>query len=253
MRRQRLLSGFAGFLVLAAGFTPKAKSDDLETIGFSRGLTLLQDHLKKLARFETSLEDMILKNRQGERVELTSIKELDLRFERDAIHSIESELHDIYRIEILINRLKGWDGEMAAKKIEDQETLPSPEPAPEMDLVQIPVPEKPQDDKPVTPTLPADVVKLGDSYQALGDFEKALALYRTLEDREKRPRVLYQMALCLERLEKYEAAATTYEQLTRAFGETYWGKQAEWARNYVRWKGTLGDLEKNSKASDSRK
>jgi tetratricopeptide (TPR) repeat protein len=226
----------------------------------SRTMQLLHQRMETLDSYTQELTDLLSRLRSGQRVKPTELAQLERRFEPGPLDAVDLVLDDIYRLERLVERLriKGFTSNPVASASRGASSGPGDQ-DPAAALANTPRPKPPVDETPEPvfmskPSIETDWVKMGDSFFSLGDYRQALRAYENVKEEGASPRVLYQVALCYERMDQYPSAQRVYQKVVERFPETYWGKQSIWALDYVSWKQELESLDrKPAKAREGQK
>lgn len=90
--------------------------------------------------------------------------------------------------------------------------------------------------------------EIAENLYRMGGYERALEVYNLINEEDiedkKATWIKYQIANCYRKLRVFDKALETYKKIQDEYEGTYWGKQAQWYIDEIKWrKGVQGPLE----------
>ncbi len=90
--------------------------------------------------------------------------------------------------------------------------------------------------------------EIAENLYRMGGYERALEMYSLINEEDiedkKATWIKYQIANCYRKLRVFDKALETYKKIQDEYEGTYWGKQAQWYIDEIKWrKGVQGPLE----------
>ncbi len=90
--------------------------------------------------------------------------------------------------------------------------------------------------------------EIAENLYRMGGYERALEMYSLINEEDiedkKATWITYQIANCYRKLRVFDKALATYKKIQDEYEGTYWGKQAQWYIDEIKWrKGVQGPLE----------
>jgi len=90
--------------------------------------------------------------------------------------------------------------------------------------------------------------EIAENLYRMGGYERALEIYNLINEEDiedkKATWITYQIANCYRKLRVFDKALETYKKIQDEYEGTYWGKQAQWYIDEIKWrKGVQGPLE----------
>ena len=87
--------------------------------------------------------------------------------------------------------------------------------------------------------------EIAENLYKMGGYEKALNIYNLINkediEDEKATWITYQIANCYRKLRAFDKALEIYRKLQDEYEGTYWGKQAQWYINEIEWRTEAQD------------
>jgi tetratricopeptide (TPR) repeat protein len=91
----------------------------------------------------------------------------------------------------------------------------------------------------------ANPFEIAENLYKMGGYEKALDIYNLINRKdiefEKAAWITYQIANCYRKLGTLEKALKIYKEVQDEYGGSYWGKQAQWYIDEIKWRAGAKD------------
>lgn len=191
----------------------------------------------------------------GEAVDVSDVVkpgELGLDGKLKILEQEEKELEALrHQLEELLFQERFNQAAIFGREREDEGDAPSDE-EPDPDFMEADASAGEEEE--VKPDI--DIQRILDAPQGVDRFALAEALYRTGRYKQARnvyehidgashsegARILYMIARCRERLEDFQGARDTYQQVEQQFPGSFWSKQSKFALEMVDWKMSFGQI-----------